>query len=398
MIHFYYNKKVRFVRLRYLLPVALLLILNYSSVWGQISYDEVDGRMNTVNTAVPFLRIGPDARSGAMGNAGIALSPDANAVFWDLAKIPFANREMGASITYTPWLRTMANDVFLGYLSGYKKIDDLQAIGVSVRYFSLGDVQLTNFQGEDQGKVQPREFSIDGGYARKLSDHWSVGVALRFIHSNLASGVKQDGATYKAGNALAGDISAYYISRSLDSASHLGAWSFGATLTNLGTKIGYSEDKSDKYFIPANLGVGGAYSYQFDLKNKITADLDINKLLVPTPSITDTDQDGIPDYLQKSVVSGLFNSFGNAPGGFEEVFHELMYSMGIEYWYNNMFSLRAGYYNEYKTKGNRKYITVGFGLKYKIAMLNFSYLIPSGGNTDRNPLSNTLRFSIMVNK
>jgi hypothetical protein len=284
-------------------------------------------------------------------------------------------------------------------LSGYKKIDDLQAVGLSLRYFDMGNIQLTNFQGENQGRTHPREFSIDGGYARKLSDHWSVGVALRFIHSNLASGAKQgDAGTYKAGNAVAGDLSIYYVSRHLDSASGQGTWSFGATLTNLGTKIGYTENKNDKYFIPSNLGIGGAYTYQLDPKNKITAALDINKLLVPGPDTVDEDHDGILDYRQKGVVSGIFNSFGDAPGGIKEELHELMYSIGAEYWYDDLLALRAGYYNEYKTKGDRKYLTVGFGLKYKIAVLNFSYLIPSGGEMQRDPLANTVRFSLMLSK
>lgn len=366
---------------------------------SQISYNEVDGRTNSANTAVPFLRIGPDARSGAMGNAGIALSPDANAVFWNLSKLPFANQDMGASITYTPWLRTMANDVFLAYLSGYKKLDDLQAVGVSIRYFDMGDIQLTNFQGEDQGKTHPREFSIDGGYSRKLSDHWSTGVALRFIHSNLASGVKQGGtSTYKAGNAVAGDLSVYYVSHQLDASAHQHSWSFGATVTNLGTKIGYTGNKSDKYFIPTDLGAGGSYTYQFDKRNKLTGALDINKLLVPAPDTLDKDHDGTPDYLQKSVLSGVFSSFTDASGGFTGELHELMYSMGLEYWYDDLFSIRAGYYNEYKTMGDRKYFTTGIGLKYKMMALNFSYLIPSGSESQRNPLANTVRISIMVCK
>ncbi|HEX5552059.1 MAG TPA: type IX secretion system outer membrane channel protein PorV [Chitinophagaceae bacterium] len=379
--------------------IVLLLFAVTYGVGQQMSYNDVDGRTNAINTAVPFLRIGPDARSGAMGDAGVALSPDANAVFWNLSKIPFASHDMGVSVSYTPWLQEMANDVFLTYLSGYKKLDDLQAVGVSVRYFDMGNIQLTNFQGEDQGRTHPREFSIDGGYARKLSDHWSLGVALRFIHSDLASGVKQGGtSTFKAGNALAGDLSVYYISRQQDTVSGQGTWSFGATLTNLGTKIGYTEDKSDKYFIPSNMAIGGAYTYQLSSKNKITLALDVNKLLVPTPDTIDNDHDGIPDYRQKNVVSGLFGSFGDAPGGFKEEFHELMYSIGAEYWYNDLFAVRAGYYSEYKTKGDRKYLTVGVGLKYKMAGLNFSYLIPSGGDMQRSPLSNTLRLSISVSK
>lgn len=377
-----------------------LLVCAASRVSAQIDYGESDGRTDAVNTAVPFLRISPEARSGAMGDAGIALSPDAGAVYWNLSKLPFASRDMGLSATYTPWLRGMTNDVFMGYLSGYKQLDDMQAIGASIRYFDMGNIQLLNFQGEDQGRSHPREYAIDGGYARKLSAAWSIGVALRFIHSDLASGAKQgDIGSYKAGNAFAGDISVYYTTASgRDTTSQGGSWSFGATLTNLGTKIGYTQDKNDKYNIPSDLGIGGAYLYRFNEKNTLTLALDINKLLVPTPDSADRDDNSIPDYREKSVVSGLFGSFGDAPGGFTEEFHELMYSAGAEYNYDGLFALRAGYYNEYKTKGDRKYFTVGFGLRYKAAAFDFSYLVPSGGSSEKNPLSNTLRVTLQLSK
>lgn len=364
---------------------------------AQISYGETDGRTNSINTAVPFLRISPDARSAAMGDVGIALSPDANAVFWNLSKLPFAKQPMGVSVTYTPWLREMANDVFLGNISAYKQLDETQAIGASLRYFDMGSVKLTNFQGESQGDAHPREFSLDAGYSRKLSDNWSAGVAFRYIYSNLASGVKQDGATYKAGNAVAGDFSVSYFKDADYAGDRSGTWSFGATLTNLGTKISYSKDQDNKYFIPANLGIGGAYTYHLgEDKHRITLALDVNKLLVPTPDSADDDNNGIPDYREKSVVSGIFSSLGDAPGGMKEEFHELMYSAGVEYWYEDLFAVRAGYFNEYKTKGNRKYVTVGVGLRYNSLGMDFSYLIPSGSGVQRNPLSNTIRLSLSV--
>lgn len=380
--------------------ICVLMVLSGAYASAQINYNDMDGRVNTVNTAVPFLRISPDARSGAMGDAGIALSPDANSVYWNLAKIPFATKDMGVSVTYTPWLRTMAPDVFLGYISAYKKLDETQALGLSVRYFDMGNIQLTNFEAEDAGRSHPREYSIDGGYARQLSAKWSAAVALRYIHSDLASGAKQgDAGTYKAGNAVAGDLSVYYTSGALDDTTHVGGiWSFGATLTNLGTKIGYTGDSNDKYNIPSNLGIGGAYTYRLDEKNTLTLALDINKLMVPTPDTIDANDNSIPDYREKSVVSGLFGSFGDAPGGMSEEFHELMYSAGVEYSYNDLFQLRAGYYNEYKTKGDRKYLTVGFGLKYKIANFDFSYVVPSGGSSEKNPLSNTLRLTVSISK
>lgn len=396
MLQHCFNQRSRTGLKLFGLFTCFLLLSLYGS--SQIAYDNTDGRTNTINTGVPFLRIGPDARSGAMGNVGIALSPDVNAVYWNLSKLPFAEKEMGASLSYTPWLREMANDLFLAYLSAYKKLDEVQTVGMSLRYFDMGNVQLTNFQGEDNGRTHPKEFAIDAGYARKLSDNWSLGVALRYIHSDLASGVKQEsGESYKAGSAVAGDISVYYQGN-IDSSAGAGNWSFGAAMTNLGSKIGYTSNKENLYFLPANLGMGGAYTYHFNEENSLTVSLDVNKLLVPTPDTIDANKDNIPDYRSKGVVSGIFSSFGDAPGGFTEEFHELMYSVGAEYWYDHLFALRAGYYNEYKTKGNRKYVSVGFGLKYKLAGLDFSYLIPSGGEMQKNPLSNTVRLTISVSK
>ncbi|HEX5555566.1 MAG TPA: type IX secretion system outer membrane channel protein PorV [Chitinophagaceae bacterium] len=364
--------------------------------YGQgISTDNLDGRQNAINTAVPFLRISPDARSGSMGDAGIALSPDANAVYWNLAKLPFAKNDAGASVTYTPWLTDLVNDVFLAYLSGYKQLDDMQAVGASLRYFDLGNVQFTNILGQPQGNFHPREFSFDMGYARKLSDNWSMGVALRYIYSNLAGGSSQGTTTFKAGQAVAGDISGFYTSETDYTGGQSGTWNFGLTITNIGTKISYSDNGQFKNFIPTNLGIGGAYTEQFDEYNKITFEIDINKLLVPTPDTGMLDADGNPAYLDQSVVSGIFHSFTDAPGGFHEEINELMYSAGVEYWYNNLFAVRAGYFNENKHKGDRKYFTLGLGLKYNSLGINFSYLVPSGSGVQRNPLSNTLRFSLL---
>lgn len=397
MTYFFTNRHIR-GRLRFLSLVCIFLTCVVFAQ-AQISYSDVDGRTNSVNTAVPFLRIGPDARSGAMGDVGIALSPDANAAFWNLSKLPFSQNDVGFSATYTPWLRGMSKDVYLAYLSGYKKLNDREALAVSLRYFDMGSIQLTNFEGADLGSTHPREFSIDAGYARKLSENWSLGAALRFIHSNLANGIKTEaGTSYKSGIAVAGDLSVYYEASHSDSISKQGYWSFGATVTNIGSKISYTEGEDNKYYIPTNAGIGAAYTYFLNPKNKIALALDINKLLVPTPDSTDANHNGIPDYRQKSVVGSIFSSLGDAPGGMKEELHELMYSVGAEYWYDNMFAIRAGYYNEYKTKGNRKYLTVGFGLKYKMAGLDFSYLIPSGGEMQRNPLSNTLRISISYSK
>ena len=346
--------------------------------------------INVVTSAVPFLRISPDARSGGMGDVGIATAPDANSAFWNLAKTPFNTSQGGVALTYTPWLKDLGlNDVYLASLSGYYKLDDLQAISGSLRYFSLGNIQFTDFSGIELGQFRPREFSIDAGYSRKLSDNLSLGVALRYINSNLASGTI-NGVSYKPGSAVAGDLSVFHSGIKEDGSG----LNWGVTLSNLGSKISYTTDANQKDFIPANLGLGVAYTKAFDETNTITFGLDIHKLLVPTPPALG-DSAGLVAYRNKGVVGSWFSSFGDAPDGFSEELKEFQVSAGAEFWYMNQFALRAGYFYENPNKGNRKYFTLGAGLKYNTFGLNFSYLLPSGNGVNRNPLSNTLRFSLV---
>lgn len=346
--------------------------------------------INVVTSAVPFLRISPDARSGGMGDVGIATSPDANSGFWNLAKTPFNTNKGGVALTYTPWLKDLGlNDVYLASLGGFYKLDDLQAISGSLRYFSLGNIQFTDNLGNDLSSFRPREFAVDLGYSRKLSSKLGLGVALRYINSNLASGTI-NGVSYKAGSSVAGDISLFHTGAKADGSG----LNYGVTLSNLGSKIAYTNDANQKDFIPANLGLGVAYTKVFDESNKITFGLDIHKLLVPTPPAIG-DSAGLADYRSQGVVGSWFKSFGDAPGGFSEEVKEIQASLGAEYWYNNQFALRAGYFYENPTKGNRKYFTLGAGLKYNMFGLNFSYLLPSGNGINRNPLSNTLRFSLV---
>lgn len=348
-------------------------------------------KLNVVTTAVPFLRISPDARTGGMGDLSLATSPDANSGFFNLAKIPFNESQGGLGVTYTPWLKDLGlNDVYLTSLAGYYKFDENQAINASVRYFSLGNIQFTDNLGNDLNSFRPREFGIDVGYSRKLSDKMGIGVGLKYIYSNLAGGAATNGSNYKAGTAVAGDLGFFFNGK--DEAGT--GWAFGAAMTNLGSKIAYTDNADQKDFIPANFGFGTTYTKAFDEQNKITFGLDVNKLMVPTPP-SDTDQAALDSYRKKSVVSSWFSSFGDAPGGFGEELKEFQVSVGGEYWYNNQFALRAGYFYEDKTKGNRKYFTMGVGLKYNIFGLNFSYLLPSGSGVNRNPLSNTLRFSLL---
>jgi hypothetical protein len=294
------------------------------------------------------------------------------------------------ALTYTPWLKDLGlNDVYLASLSGYYKMNEDEAISSSLRYFSLGNIQFTDFSGIELGQFRPREFAFDIGYSRKLTTQLSLGVALRYINSNLASGTI-NGVSYKAGSAVAGDLSLFHQGLK-ENGSGL---NYGLTLSNLGSKISYTSDANQKDFIPANLGLGVAYTSVFDETSKLTFGLDIHKLLVPTPPAIG-DSAGLVDYRSTGVVGSWFSSFGDAPGGFSEELREFQVSLGAEFWYMNQFAFRAGYFYENPSKGNRKYFTLGAGLKYSTFGLNFSYLLPSGNGVNRNPLSNTLRFSLV---
>jgi len=374
------------MKLKKLLTAAFSATVLFSTAVTAQTTDPI----NIVTTSVPFLRISPDARTGGMGEAGIATLPDANSGFSNLAKIPFAVSRTQASVTYTPWLKDIASDVYLATLAGYHKLDDNSAIAVGIRYFNLGDIEFTDQNGNSLGSGRPREFGIDFGYTRKLSEKLALGVSLRYINSSLAKGdVGGNGNIYKAGNSVAGDLSLY--SNGLNEEGQGFTW--GIVLSNLGAKIGYTNNAATKDFIPANAGIGAAYTGVVDEENKITVTADINHLLVPalpvfSDNIEDTakNQQMLDDYRSTGVFESWFKSFDNKA---------YSVSLGAEYWYNNQFAARAGYYWETKEAGNRKYFTVGVGLKYNVFGFNFSYLVPSGNGITRNPLSNTLRFSLM---
>jgi Type IX secretion system protein PorV len=351
-------------------------------------------KINVVTSAVPFLRISPDARAGGMGDLGIATSPDANSSFWNLAKTPFATTPIGIGLTYTPWLKELGlNDVYLATLGGYYKLDDKSALSASLRYFSLGTIQFTDGLGQDLKVGRPREFSFDMGYSRKLSDKLGVGVALRYINSNLDANVGT-GSNYKSGSTVSGDLSIFWNGKTEEA----GGWALGATLTNLGGKIAYTSDTKSRDYIPADLGLGATYTKVFDENNKITFGVDIHKLMVPTPPVDSAgnfaSQEQLDKYRSQSVPGSWIKSFGDAPDGFKEELREFQASIGAEYTYNNQFSFRTGYFWEDRTKGNRKFFTMGVGVKYNVFNLNISYLFPSGSGVNRNPLSNTLRFTL----
>lgn len=372
---------------------ALVMLLG-----GTITVSYAQNQINVVTTAVPFLRISPDARSGGMGDVGIATAPDANAAFANIARTPFATNKAGIAVNYTPWLRDLSvNDVFLASLAGYYKISDGQAISLGMRYFKLGSIQFTDAQGVDLQTYNPKEFAIDLGYSRKLSKKLGLGIAIRYINSNLARGTFNN-VNYKAGSSVAGDLHLYHHGAKENGQG----LNWGLTLSNLGSKVSYSSDATQKDYIPANLGLGLAYTKVFDESNKITFALDINKLLVPTAKLDSLSGSGqrIPTeeslrkYRDQSVPGSWIKSFGEG-GGINNEIQEVNIAVGAEYWYNNQFGFRAGYFYENPNKGNRKYFTVGAGIKYSIAGLNFSYIFPTGSGTSRIPLSNTYRFGLV---
>jgi hypothetical protein len=367
-----------------LIAVTLLAAASTSALFAQ------NGQLPVVTTAVPMLRISADARTGGMGDASLAIAPDVNSVFTNLAKMPFMENKSGIGLTYSPWLKDIGvSDVYLMSFAGYYKLDDDQAISTSIRYFNLGSIQFVDYSGNPLASQNPREFSWDVGYSRKLSDKMGIGLALRYINSDLASGdVNNSGVNYKTGQSVAGDISLYYNNVRKET----GGWAFGLAVTNLGTKIAYTNDATEKNYIPANLGIGAAYTKVFDEYNKITFALDANKLLVPTPPANFTDS-SLEAYNSKGLVSSWFSSFGGE--SFSNQLKLIQASFGAEYWYNSQFALRAGYYYEDESQGDLQYVSLGIGLKYQAYGFNFSYLVPSGSGTTRNPLSNTIRFGVL---
>ncbi len=349
--------------------------------------------LNIVSTAVPFLRISPDARAGGMGDAAIATLPDANAGFWNLAKIPFTTKQASVALNYTPWLKDLGlTDVYLASVATYYKLDEESAISSSMRFFSLGNIQLTDNSGNLLNSVKPSEFCIDFGYSRKLTANLSIGGALRYINSRLVTGDVGTGVVYKAGNSVAADVSLYYHGMKDENSSGL---SWGVTLSNLGAKIGYTNDANNKDFIPANLGLGIAYIHAINESNKISFGLDLNKVLVPiVPKATgnySADSASLAAYRNTGVVSSWLKSFSDGTS----LTSSFQASLGLEYAYNNQFFFRSGYFYEDKTRGNRKYFSVGAGFNISSLGLNLSYLVPSGSGVTRNPLSNTVRFGLI---
>lgn len=392
------------------------------STANNIGQEDCDN-INTITTAVPFLLISPDSRAGGMGDAGVAVSPDVNSIHWNPSKLAFVDKEMEIAISYSPWLRNLVPDMNLAYLSFYKRMkNEKSAVGGSLRYFSLGDITFTDVNGSVIRNFKPSEFAIDVAYATQLSDRISGGLAVRYIYSNLTGGVSVQGADSKPGQSAAVDISMFYTNPDIRLGDKDATLNFGLNISNIGAKMSYTET-AETDFLPINLRLGPSLTVDLDKYNKFTVNMDINKLLVPTPPVYYLDSTNQPvidpatgDYLVASgrdpnvgVAAGMFGSFSDAPGRvtfdpqgnvevekgsvFKEELREINVAGGFEYWYDNQFAFRGGYFWEHATKGNRKYFTLGAGVRYKMLGVDISYLIAT---QQRNPLANTLRFTLKL--
>lgn len=396
--------------LKGLIPVVALLSVAQSANAqsgpnNQLTTDQLLGQINTITTAVPFLIISPDSRSGGMGECGVASSPDVNSIHWNSAKLAFIDKKMGLGISYTPWLRALVPDINLAYLSFYTKVKKDQCFAGSLRYFSLGNITFTDVVGNTIGQFKPNEFAVDFSYARKLTDNFSASMTARYIYSNLTGGINVQGANTKAGQSFAVDLCGYYINNKVKVGDKKSDVSAGIAITNLGAKISYS-NTAQKDFIPMNLRLGTGLNMHLDDFNQLAVMVDFNKLLVPTPPVYEVNpttgqtvidpNTGKPVILKgkdpdRSIASGIFGSFSDAPAGFKEELREINIAGGIEYWYDKQFAVRAGYFHEHPTKGNRQFFTLGAGIRYNVFGLDFAYLIPT---EQRNPLENTLRFTL----
>jgi len=373
----------------------LLLIAVTITTLAQTSVpDNYIGQFNPITTAVPFLMIAPDARGGSMGDAGVASEPDPFSMHYNPAKYAFIKKDMGIGISYSPWLKGLTNDINLAYLSGFKRIDKTSTVATSLRYFSLGSITFTDANGEVIDNYKPYELAVDATYSRKLTKTLSMAVAGRYIHSNITLGQDVGGQATKPGNSVAADVALFQRLPVRFDKMDDGEFSWGVNISNIGTKISYSDDNTRKDFIPTNLKIGPTLTLNLDNYNQMSFMADFNKLLVPTQSV---DSAGVVIAGMDPNVGtmvGMIHSFYDAPGGFREEMAEINFSLGMEYWYAQQFALRGGFFYENVNKGNRKYFTMGAGFRYNILGIDFSYLIPLETN---NPLANTLRFSLVIN-
>lgn len=391
--------------------------LSFAQPSGQ-GVTQKDIQLNTITTAMPFLGINPDSRSGAMGDAGTALSPNASSVMWNTAMLNFAEDKSEIGISYTPWLRQLTNDMHLSYLSGYARVGDRHVIGGALRYFSLGEITFTDANNNYIRDFKPNEFELTLAYAFRLADKHSIGVNGKFAYSNLTGGLVTPGAETKAAIAGIADISYAFRTEDINWFKMNGIYSFGVTIVNVGNKVSYTET-ADRDFLPTTLKIGNAYTAKIDKYNKLTVSVDVSKMLVPTPAVYEKINGETTLISGKSkdvgVIAGMIQSFYDAPGTvirdsngdavqnsdgtyqvkkgskLAEELREIMIGSGLEYWYSDIFALRGGYFYENVSKGGRQFFTVGVGFKYNIFSFDFSYLAALKRN---NPLANTMRFTL----
>ena len=380
--------------------LLLGLLMGTSNIYAQQTPDEIAGKdisKNYISTAVPILLIAPDARSGGMGDVGVASTPDAYSSHWNSAKYAFIEDDFGMGMSYVPWLRKLGSaDMNLLNLTGFKRINDRSAVAASLTYFSLGSIEFTDIDGTSKGTYKPNEFGLDVSYSMKLSENLSIGATGRYVRSDLTQGVDVGTSTTKAGNAIAADLGMYYQSGTnmFDMPGELAA---GLFISNLGSKISYSDDDNEKDFLPANIRFGGRYTMDIDQYNTFSFMLDFNKLLVPTPPLYDEEGNIIAGMDNNiGTMLGAIRSFYDSPNGFSEELQELQISVGAEYWYDKVFAVRGGYFFEHENKGGRQYLTLGGTVKYQTLVLDISYLIPTT-TLQTSPLANTVRISLAMN-
>lgn len=363
---------------QFIAGASLLLASGYTHLYGQTTTAGTD--IKAITTAVPFLLITPDSRSGALGDAGVAIADNSNATHWNLSALAFTEKKFGVGLSYTPWLRQLVPDINLSYLSGHINMGERAGvIGASIRYFSLGKIEFTDENAIKYGEFNANEFAIDAGYTRKVTDNFSAGVALRFIYSNLAANAQVGSFDTKPGTSIAGDVNMLYTKDFTAGAVPMNI-RWGLNISNIGAKISYT-NSNNRDFIPTNLRLGAALKGNMDDYNSLAFTADVNKLMVPS-------EGGQSD---KTLIDGMFSSFADAEGGFSEELSEFNLSTGLEYWYNDLFAARAGLFLEDAEKGNRKFVTLGAGVKYNVFALDFAYL---ASLQQAHPLQNTLRFSL----
>jgi hypothetical protein len=361
----------------------------------------VGAEAQTITTAVPILTLSPDSRSAALGEAGVAISPDANSAYYNAGKLGFVTTKYSFSPSYTPWLRSVTDDMGLGFVSGYGKIGPRSAVSASLMYFDLGQIQYRNSQNIEGPTFNPKEYAVTVSYGQKLTDNFGVGVSARYIRSNLTGG--SSGVDAQPGNAAAVDLGAYYT-KEATIGTGIYNLAFGGSILNIGNKITYT-DPNNPSFLPTTLKLGTAITRELDSYNKLTLALDFNKLLVPSPYYEDPYDPSNADQVkrvndrnneinQKNIVNGIISSFSDAPGGFSEELREINISAGLEYAYNDLMFARVGYFYEDPNKGGRQYLSMGLGIRYQVFGIDGAYLVP---NSQANPLSQTIRVSLHFN-